>query len=221
MNNKAITLAGFAGLLGAILVGIGEFSMQYTPNGGIEDAVTYAYFNDVSAGRLSFGHFIAILSAPLYALGYWHLSKKLEPGGKILSRVFFFTGAYSFMVGAVWIGQRFFLATTVHSIAGGADNQALLSLFSEHNEPLVNVLRIAMLVVSIIWIFMILKGKTLFPRWMAIFSPIVLLATMFALYFFGTGIGLYVFPIAMNVSHAILFALSLITGPMMAQRKAI
>ena len=36
-NSKFITLAGLAGCLGAILVGIGEFSMQFTPNGGIED----------------------------------------------------------------------------------------------------------------------------------------------------------------------------------------
>ena len=74
-NSRFITLAGLAGCLGAILVGIGEFSMQFTPNGGIEDVTDYLYFNDVSAERLSFGHFLAVLAAPLYMLGYWHLSK--------------------------------------------------------------------------------------------------------------------------------------------------
>ena len=211
-NSKFITLAGLAGCLGAILVGIGEFSMQFTPNGGIEDVKDYLYFNDVSAERLSFGHFLAVLGAPLYMLGYWHLSKKLEPAGPKQSKAFFLIGAYAFAVGTAWIGQRFFLATTVHEIAGGQDLKHLLTIFSEHNEPFVNVLRLAMLIVSVLWIKLILSGKTAFPKWMAIFSPIVLLATMFALYFFKTKIGLYVFPVAMNATHFIIFALAMFTA---------
>ena len=211
-KRQFITLAGIAGCLGAILVGVGEFSLQYTPNGGIEDVKDYLYFNDVSAGRLTFGHFIAVLSAPLYMLGYWHLSKKLEPAGPKQAKAFFLIGAYAFAVGTAWIGQRFFLAATVHEIAAGQDIKTLLTLFSEHNEPFVNVLRVAMLVVSVLWIKLILTGKTAFPKWMAIFSPIALLATMATLYFTGTKIGLYVFPVAMNATHFIVFALAMITA---------
>ena len=211
-ESKFITLAGIAGCIGAILVGVGEFSLQYTPNGGIEDVKDYLYFNDVSAGRLTFGHFIAVLSAPLYMLGYWHLSKKLEPAGPKQAKAFFLIGAYAFAVGTAWIGQRFFLAATVHEIAAGQDIKTLLTLFSEHNEPFVNVLRVAMLVVSVLWIKLILSGKTAFPKWMAIFSPIALLATMATLYFTGTKIGLYVFPVAMNATHFIVFALAMITA---------
>ena len=211
-NSGFITFAGLAGCLGAILVGIGEFSLQFTPNGGIEDVKDYLYFNDVSAGRLSFGHFLAVLAAPLYMLGYWHLSKKLEPAGPKQAKAFFLIGAYAFAVGTAWIGQRFFLATTVHEIAEGQNLNHLLSVFSEHNEPFVNVLRVAMLTVSIIWIKLILSGKTAFPKWMAIFSPIALLALMATLYFTGTKIGLYVFPVAMNAAHFIVFALAMFTA---------
>jgi len=210
-QSKYIQLAGLAGCLGAILVGIGEFSMQFTPNGGIEDVKDYIYFNDISSSRLTFGHFIAVLAAPLYMLGYWSLSKNLEPAGPKQSKIFFLVGAYAFAVGTAWIGQRFFIATTVHEIAAGQDLKEMLTTFSEHNEPFVNVLRLAMLIVSILWIKLILTGKTAFPKWMAIFSPIVLLATMFALYFFKTKIGLYVFPVAMNATHFIVFALAMFT----------
>ena len=208
-QSKFITFAGVAGCVGAILVGIGEFSLQFTPNGGIEDATEYLFFNDVSASRLSFGHFLSVLAAPLYLLGYWHISKKLEPAGPKQAKAFFLIGAYAFAVGTAWIGQRFFIASTVHEIAAGQDLKPLLALFSEHNEPFVNVLRVAMLLVSILWIKLILSGKTAFPKWMAIFSPIVLLATMFALYFFKTKIGLYVLPVAMNAAHFIVFALAM------------
>jgi len=210
-NSKFLTFAGIAGCLGAILVGMGEFSMQFAPNSDITDLKDYLYFNEVSAGRLSFGHFIAVLGAPLYMLGYWHLSKKLEPAGSKQAKLFFLIGAYAFAVGTAWIGQRFFLATTVHEIAAGNDLKGLLTVFSEHNEPFVNVLRIAMLLVSIIWIKLILTGKTAFPKWMALFSPILLLGLMFALYFFVRPIGNYVFPVAMNATHFIIFALAIFT----------
>ena len=210
-QSKFVTFAGLAGCLGAILVGIGEFSMQYTPNGGIEDVKNYLYFNDVSPKRLSFGHFLAVLAAPLYILGYWYLSKKLEPAGIKQSKVFFLIGAYAFAIGAAWIGQRFFIATTVHEIATGQDLKTLLTTFSQHNEPFVNILRLAMLIVSVLWIKLVLTGKTAFPKWMALFNPILLLALMFALYFLNTTIGLYVFPVAMNATHFIIFALAMFT----------
>jgi len=210
-NSKFITFAGFAGCLGAILVGIGEFSIQFAPNSDITDVKDYLYFNEVSAARLSFGHFIAVLAAPLYILGYWHLSKKLEPAGPRQAKAFFLIGAYAFAVGTAWIGQRFFLGTTVHEIAAGADLKEQLTIFAEHNEPFVNVLRLAMLIVSILWVKLILTGKTYFPKWMALFSPILLLAVMFGLYFAKTSIGHYVFPVAMNATHLIIFALAILT----------
>jgi len=210
-SSSFVRLAGWAGLIGALLVGVGEFSMQYTPNGGIEDVEDYFYFNDVSPQRLSFGHFLAVLLAPFYVMGYWFLSKQLEPASRILSRAFFLIGAYAFAIGTAWIGQRFYLATTVHEIAGGQQIRGMLVTFSEHNEPFVNILRVAMLLVSAIWVWLISTGKTTFPRWMAIFSPILLLALMFVLYFFKTTIGLYVFPAAMNVTHFIIFSLALCT----------
>ena len=169
----------------------------------------YLYFNEVSAKRLSRGHFLAVLAAPLYILGYWFLSKQLEPANKMASMIFFCAGAYAFAVATAWIGQRFFLGSTVHSITAGSDIKPLLTLFAEHNEPFVNVLRFAMVAVSVIWIWLILSNKTNFPKWMAIFSPALLLALMFVTLI--TPFGIYVVPIAMNAAHFILFALALLT----------
>lgn len=208
---NTIRLCGWAGLFAAIFVGAGEFLLQFTPNGGIEDVHSYLFFNDVSADRLTWGHYIAVLFAPLYVLGYYYLSKQLEPAGRVQSKAFFLIGAYAFIIGAVWIGQRYFIGATVHEIAAGADISGLLSSFSGHNEPFVNVLRVAMLIVSGLWIKLILSGQTAFPKWLALFSPIVLLASFAGLYFAKTTLGLYLFPIAMNATHFIIFALALFT----------
>lgn len=82
--------------------------------------------------------------------------------------------------------------------------------FGDRNEPLVNALRLAMLIISILWIVLVARGKTLYPRWMAIFSPIALLATIFIIYFYiSPTLGAWLLPAAMNVVHVILFALSI------------
>ncbi len=206
-----LRLTGWLGLLASFLVGLAEFWLHFSPEGGLEDLTAYLYFNDISETRLSWGHFLAVLAAPLYLFGYWFLSRHLEPAHKLASKVFFCIGAYAFIIATAWIGQRYFIGTTVHAISDGANISPLLLKFSEHNEPFVNVLRAALPVLSIIWIWLILTGKTSFPKWMAIFSPAVLLTTIFALYFAGTMIGLYLFPIAMNAAHFILFALALWT----------
>ena len=208
-HKHAVLLTGFAGLAAAILVGAGEFMLQFNLQGGYE-AADYAYFGRVPIERLTAGHFLAVLAAPLYVAGYWHLFKMLEPANPKFSCLVFLLGAYSFIVGAAWIGQRIFLALTVHEINAGADISGLLVAFSEHNEPFVNVLRVAILAISLIWVFLIISGKSHYPKWMAIFSPFAILASIFALYFVVPAIGLYVIPIAMNVTHAIVFFLSLL-----------
>ena len=206
---------GVAGLLAALLVGVGEFTMQYSPLGGYDDA-GYHYFANVTKDKLSLGHFFSTLAAPLYILGYWHLGQMFVQGGsRVHGWIIILLGGYAFMVGNAWLGGRIYLALTVHEIASTSNPEFvrqlgnLLADFSAHNEPLVYALRLAIVVVSVFWIWRISIGQTLYPRWMAIFSPAVLLALIFALYFSGASAGVWLLPAAMNVVHFVLFSLSL------------
>jgi hypothetical protein len=47
-----------------------------------------------------------------------------------------------------------------------------------------------------------------YPRWMVAFTPIVVLAAIFASYFLIPSVGVYLLPAAMNVAHVIFFGLS-------------
>ena len=208
--NNRVQIAGWLGLLGAILVGAGEFILQYSA--GADYTHGYDYFAQVSKFRITLGHFLSVLAAPLYVAGYWHLSKRIDPQGGNIGRIFFIVGAYAFIVGAAWMGQRAFLALTVHEIAGGANLQNLLMRFSALNEPFVNVLRAAMVIVSTLWIFQILRGRSDYPIWMALFSPALLLGVIIGLYIGMPKLGGLLIPNAMNVAHIVVFSLSLWTG---------
>ena len=211
-QRKLLIGTGMVGALGALIVGIGEFTFQFSPRGGYE-GTDYLYFLDVSRSRLTLGHFLAVLTAPLYLVGYWHIAQMLRPAGRWLAATVFGVGIYSFIIGDVWLGGRVNLALTVKAREAAPD--ALRTLFSDllgdisaHNEPLINIVRVLVLIISILMIYGIITGKSRYPRWIVIFTPIVLLVQIFALYALAPGVGVYLLPAAMNVSHLIFFILS-------------
>lgn len=211
-KRRQLIVTGVIAILGAFIVGIGEFLFQFSPRGGYEGS-DYLYFLDVSQQRLTSGHFIGVLAAPLYLIGYWHIAEMLRPAGKKMAAVVFGMGVYAFIIGDVWLGGRVNLALTVKArdIADEAIKgpfSDLLADISGHNEPLINIVRVLILIISILMAIGILRGKSLYPRWVVLFLPIVLLVLIFGLYTTVPTVGVYVLPVAMNVSHLIFFSVS-------------
>lgn len=201
-------IAGWLGLIGALVVGIGEYTIQFSLTGDYFSP-GYEYFRGISSDRLFVGHYLSVLAAPLYILGYWHLYCHLRAASVVGATVFLLLGGYSFAVGAVWLGQRVFLALTVQAIDGGLPLNDMLETFASLNEPLINVLRLAVLINSVLWVWMIASGRSDYPKWLAVFSPIVMLVSVFAIYMVSADVGRFLLPGAMNVAHVILFGLSL------------
>ena len=200
-DRSAVIAAGAVGTLGALLVCIGEFAMQFSPAGGYESP-DYRYFLDVSPARLRFGHFLGVLMVPLYIVGYWHVSRMLEPASAWLRRGVLLLAGYTFAVANVWLGQRIYLAQTVQARAeAGPELELPRAAPAEVGAVLVLVLSLAIVVP--VW-----SGRTRYPRWMAAFTPIMLLAAIFASYFLVPRVGVYLLPAAMNVAHVIFFGLS-------------
>lgn len=211
-DRSAVIVAGAIGTLGAFLVCIGEFAMQFSPEGGYESP-DYRYFLGVSAARLHFGHFLGVLAVPLYIVGYWHVSRVLEPASAWLRRGVLLLAGYTFAVANVWLGQRIFLAQTVQARADAGPELeeflgVLLEQFAANNEPLIQLVRVLVLVLSVAIVVPIWRRQTGYPRWMVAFTPIVLLAAIFASYFLVPSVGVYLLPAAMNVAHVIFFGLS-------------
>ena len=203
---------GVLATIGAIVVGVGEFMFQYSPRGGYEGH-DYLYFLDVSRWRLSVGHFLGVLVAPVYLVGYWHVAQMLKPAGWMIAGSVFGMGVYAFAIGNVWLGGRVNLALTVQAreMAPPEMKQQLSDLLldiSAHNEPLINVVRVLVLLVSLVMAWGILSGRSNYPRWAVVVLPILLLVLIFASYVVIPALGGLLLPAAMNIAHAIFFAVS-------------
>lgn len=204
---------GILGLLGAIMVGIGEFMVHYNPAGF--EGESFAFFAGVSEQSLSTGHFLMIAFLPLYIFGYLHLFYGLKPGGAKLAAAVFALGVFAFMIGAVWVGSRAFIGSLQHLLDTPDTATIWLEVVSRYNhflENLVQVLRVLILALSICFMIAVLRGGTVYPRWYAACAPIVPLMIIFASFFLTPSIGKYLLPAAMNVAHVVVFSLSLISG---------
>jgi len=210
---KQLYIFGILGLIGAIGVGVGEFLLHYSPNGIGYDSNNFAFFNQIPLHRLTLGHFIAVSFTPFYIAGYYHLYLVFKPQNPKSAMTIFALGVIAFMIGGMWISSRAQLGYLVHKIAEFPNDKALQSLitvYKMHAEILVKSLRIWIASISVLFVIPILKGQTIYPKWMAIFNPLLILLSIFVIYNIAPSIGYFIGPIAMNVTHFIVFGLSLL-----------
>jgi hypothetical protein len=205
-NKQQIILAGYIGLLASILVGVGEFLLHFDVLGRFEGQ--YEFMLGIEDGRSSMGHFIGVLAAPLYFIGYWHLMKMLEPANKTMARVAFGVMSYGIFMGAVWIASRASISAIVND-ATLVDASSLISLYELRYETLLQITRVAALIFSAIFVWLILTGKTYYPKWVAAFNPLTLILASFAIWMIIPSIGVYLMPIALNVAFGVLFVISI------------
>jgi hypothetical protein len=196
-------VTGQIGLLAAVLVGIGEFLLHYDTLARYTD--TFAFFNGVTRERATIGHFFGVLGAPLYVVGAYHIYLMLRPANETAARIAGFVMAYGCIVGAVWIGSR---ASAVELVAaGGIEEQ--LALYELRYESLLQIVRAAVLVLSVIFIWLCVTGRSHYPRKMAVLNPIFLIIVSFIIFFTIPAVGKYMMPIALNVAYFVMFSVSL------------
>ena len=208
-NKQAVMITGIIGLLAAILTGTGEFLLHYDPLSRFSET-SYDFMLASSDKHQTIGHFFGVFGAPLYVIGCWHIYLMLKPASQKIAFLAFILGAYGFMIGADWISSRASIGALIHFQQAGTDVDSLISLYQLRYETLLTVIRITTLSLSLIFIGLVLTGRSHYQKWHALFNPIALLIGSFVVYVVAPEIGKYVMPIALNVGFGIFFIISLI-----------
>jgi len=199
-------VTGLLGLAAALVTGAGEFLLHFDPQARFTDGL--AFFEGISEQRSNIGHFLGVMGAPFYAVGACHIYLMLRSSNATWALVLFVVMAYGCALGGVWMGSRASISAIVNA-PQYADLSHLVELYDLRYESLLQVTRVAVLVISIIYIWLVAKGGSNYPRWMAFANPIVLLLFSFIVYLIAPEIGKYLMPIALNVGFTIFFCLSL------------
>ncbi len=209
-TTKTTKFLGYLGIFASILVGAGEYLLHYSAS-ILGHSDNYGFFSYVPLEHLTLGHFLTIIGLPFYFAGYLHIYQMLRPGNEIFARTVLAMGFVAFSIGGVWIGSRASIGNIVH-LREALDPlvyQKLLDHYTDHMEILVKALRAVITVLSIVFIATILKGGTFYRKWMAFFSPIAILVVLVFIGNYLPSLGKHLLPILMNITHFILFWLSL------------
>jgi len=196
---KSVFITGLLGLIAAVIVGVGEYLLHYDPQARFASG-GYDFLLGISDQRSTRGHFFGVLGATLYPFGCYHIYLMLKPANAKVAFAAFLIGSFGFIVGTVWIGSRASISALTN-IPATPEVENLIALYD---------LRFTTLVVSIIFIWLTLTGRSEYRKWMALFSPVVLILFNFAIYLVAPSIGKHMMPIALNIAFFIFFALSLL-----------
>ena len=207
MKNIMI-ITGFIGLLASILVGIGEYMLHYDPLARFSEG-GFGFMQGIGEHRTTVGHFFGIFGATLYLIGCYHIYLMLRPAHERAAQAAFFISAFGFIVGAVWIGSRASISALMQ-LPITPEISGLIELYEVRYETLLTVFRLTTLALSVIFIWLTLTGRSFYPRWMALLSPIVLIIASFLVYLVAPQPGKHLMPIALNVAFFIFFSLSLL-----------
>jgi hypothetical protein len=208
-EKKILIVTGLIGLLAATLVGIGEFLLHFDPLARFTDG-GYSFMYATSDQQQTWGHFLGVLSAPLYVVGCWHIYLMLKPANKKLAFIAFLLGSYGFMIGADWIGSRASIGAITHLQTTESSLSSLVELYQLRYENLLTVIRITTLLLSIIIAYLAWTGRSHYSKITALFNPVILLLLNFVIFLIIPSIGKYMMPIALNIGFGAFFVLSLL-----------
>lgn len=189
--------AGLLAVLGAIVGMAGDYCLLYSPQGGYLDG-DFDFLSQISHSRMLWGHYLGLLAIPLEAAGLvlvWH---GLRPLGERVAWIACCAGLYLMFCGVAYHGTVYPFAAQV----GGTADPALLRPFS---EPLGLAFAAVFMILVAVLTVTILRGKTAWPRSMALASPLLSYAAVMGLYLALPPVGNLLAPMGFNLSMAVFY----------------
>lgn len=198
------------GLLGACIVAIGESFLHYSSRVMME-AEAFQLFKHVSITHLKIGHFISVFGLAFYSAGYLGIYKMLKSGHENLARTVLILSFIAFSIGGIWIGSRAMVGNLVHMQENfdPISYKLLMEMYDTHYEILVQILRIVIVLLSLIFSTTIIIYPTSFKKWMALFNPFLILIIILLIGLALPELGKFVIPALMNITHIIFFSLAI------------
>jgi hypothetical protein len=174
-TNQTIRILGIAGIVGGLLAVAADVSSGYSTNPsrmGTAISLSLNAVRDLLRAKphwqLVLGHYLAVFGIPIegiFVVAHTYLA--LKPAGRTLSRAFLYSGLYLVPIGVAYHATYGFIGEIVQR-----GDQALLEQVAVYFEPFGLAVSGLYLALMLFWTALILSGRTLYRRWMAVFSPL-------------------------------------------------
>jgi len=177
VNLTLIRTAGLLAVAGGLVNAVSDFLLQ----GGLiaRDAVnTYEYLEYAPYDLVALGSVLGNVALPLWLLGFFPLYIALAPAGKWLSIAPIACLAYLFALFPGYHGSYALYAAGFQAGAASTPDTALVlstlvQRLDSYHDSLISVISVFSVIGSLLFLVAVLSGKTLFPRWVVILTPLV------------------------------------------------
>ena len=161
---------GFAGILGGLLLFVGDMLFYYD----VENTDFLVNMGKASDNRIIVSTVTALLAAWFYMLGLAQVYVAFKPSKPIVRTIVLLCfGAILISYGVIH-GAYVAIATTAKvAMQNGLDITKSTALASKANDMLRLLVYPIFALLSVIFIFQVWKKKTLYPRWIVFFFPLI------------------------------------------------
>ena len=168
----ALRLFGLSGIIGSILFIIGD--LLYNHVHGAKNSITVKMSN-LPESRLLMAGTLGLIGCWFYTLGSLHLFIAFRPAGELYAFIVALAFAAVMICYGVDHAAYFSIATGAKVAAKlGSDVESGGKLGNTFFQRLVYITYIPVTISSLMMIYGIVAGKSLYPRWMVVFLPIVI-----------------------------------------------
>jgi hypothetical protein len=211
-KTSLILKLGWIGIISVLITIISDFIMLGKPSSA------YTYFVngtetmwDISTYRIAMGTFMGVIILPFQVMGLIPLYYALKPAGKVKSAVILILNVHALLMGVAFHISYAFMGSAWklnHRVDAPDFTLELIKQYDKYWTILIITIAIEILVSSVIYTVVVAKRKTLYPKWMAIFSPAIVVACILGLVvLIPSPLGGYFAPAFLNISTLVFFLL--------------
>jgi hypothetical protein len=170
IKRKAAIILGISGMLGSIILFAGDMLFYY--RGEHTDKI--ANMAHTSPERIVASAICALVAAWLYTLAAGQIYYAFKPEKTWIRRTVFITFGMIMISYGVIHGAYVAIATSARNAAAtGMSPEKLTALAVAANQTLRKLVYVPFAIFTLLFMAGVWKKRTLFPRWMVLFSPII------------------------------------------------
>ncbi|MGA2822288.1 MAG: DUF6796 family protein [Bacteroidales bacterium] len=209
MKTTSIRILCLIGLGAALLMFVGDMCL-YGHFGSGSDAISRLIITNESDTRIVIGGFIGPIAAILYCVGFFSVYLMIAPRSRMLAVVIAGGAAAMMVIGGAFHAMWSIRALLIKAGLSSGDYQAVYDQIKDYTLLLYNTMLTGAAVVSVLLLFAVLSGRSLYPRWSVVVNPGILLLLKPLAHFVPAPLGAIVSGGYLNLVFVVFFSVSIL-----------
>lgn len=164
----------------------------------------------IAQWRITAGTFIGVFMLPFQIAGLISLYHGLKPSGKLLPALVILVDAHALIMGVAFHASYAFIGSGWKLFyLSGSDNKLtaeIMQRFDSYWKLIIIIMMAELVFGSVIYGLLVLLGKTLYPKWMALLNPLfVMIVLLLVVSPIPAPVGGFVGPAILNMATLVFF----------------